>query len=590
MPEDNENKEEKKSSGKSRKFIAPPGGGGGRFGIGDVIRPDLGTTPDRVSTPLRSSQAQPGLGESIKVGQYSGKLLGSSPIFVGTGGYFPSAAIETQKAAADEQRADIAAKEQQLMQQQLDFEMPERPDLEDKRFQQRLNDKFHEEVEKSVQESKQRYGPRWASALKSEGTEIGRRFKQRMNNLDTVAANFDQFTKLASKIEEDRRTTKEKLYSEETHQILDQFKRKVGAFEGGRLVNLAKAQNLLESSVNLDNYLNDSGIIDDLSANVTQTLQDVEGAPFGSKERQKIVANNVNELAERQSTRLKENQFKYDENVSKEDIKNRIIDSMEGKYEESIAQTYEPDEGYAATGDAPTPEDVSLGYDKKMFEGGTSWVSPSGSSDVWDSKDTPISEKNIVAPVQGAPEESITGADVAVSVGGNANSDDLRRWGQHMSGQVTGYVRDQEKGKDYMEMKADLPADDATLSAAKDIEKKTREISDLRMMMQGADESRVGQIRSAIDSKKDVIRRLKREGNFKSSTVYLNMDGDHYAEQYSRRPNVMKKWISEWNMKLSPEVQQAIGAPDSVTGNELVNEYDVSWDRVIEMLEKRAIE
>ncbi|PHS03994.1 MAG: hypothetical protein COA88_14680 [Kordia sp.] len=237
-------------------FLDPEDEGASPEDLASVERLIAGQTPSGLLGDPGTSSLFPGLNQPIQVGQQSGSIIGSQPIFVSRGGPAPVGVIAgRQKALEDAAQKKAAA--------QKPFDIRKGPIVEDARFQKTLNTLFESNRETYVQKAKDQYGENWQTALMSQETKLGREFVDAMSGLDVLAREGDQIVALFAEVDEAKKSG-DLILADETLELFNEFETLSGDLEGGditKLVNLKDRLNLLKGSISLDKHLNKNSFI-----------------------------------------------------------------------------------------------------------------------------------------------------------------------------------------------------------------------------------------------------------------------------------------------------------------------------------------
>ena len=210
----------------------------------------------------------PGLHEPLRVGGTSGQMTGSRDIFVGGGAYVPFAALERRKQAQQDAALKRAA--------DLKSFKLQKPKLsKDPRFNRNLVSTANDFTSIFIGEAEKQYGSREAAmrALTDPTTKIGREFIQQMDNLEILAGEVDQVVDASAKIDKAIETG-DRYISPITRQRNQEFKKLLGKFEGGDAFGAASFRdklNELQTSIGLDAFIKDQGILSNIDAVILQT-------------------------------------------------------------------------------------------------------------------------------------------------------------------------------------------------------------------------------------------------------------------------------------------------------------------------------
>lgn len=294
--------------------------------------------PDKPSTTaLAESTYYPGINDPILKGMSSSKTLGSQPIFVRSGGFFPFGVLDARKKALQD-----AAKER--AKQLRAFDLPKKPLTKDPRFQETLNQNFDRDLQSVISEAKSVYGDKALWALQNDKTNpYSMKLRTMLDNYDVLARETDQVTNMIAEIKKGI-TDKTMAYSPETKTLVDDYEKLINQFEGGKVdVDLRKNLNALKGSQAIDVYLN-KYVFPDLEAEVNQAWGqfknegDLNVARSGKTSTYKKIARNRAKL-------LKETEFKDQSWLTEDDIYNRIISTKGDKFEQDIRSSSNPDAG-----------------------------------------------------------------------------------------------------------------------------------------------------------------------------------------------------------------------------------------------------
>lgn len=249
--------------------------------ITDVTMARMGQGPSAADLAFVQNQAQaaipgtaignlgqqaffPGANQPINVGTVGGQIIGQQPIFVQSGGLFPSGVVEQRK-----KNIEDAAKAQA----KPPFDAPKGPTVKDPRFQQSLNDTVSRTQDDFIARAQTQFGDDWQIALRSQDTALGREFLNAMDNLDVLARESDQVIDLFAEVDEGL-DTGDLFFSDETLALRDQFEQLTGEFDSGNVGNLANFRtelNKLQGSLDLDKFLNDRNLLKTIKGRLVET-------------------------------------------------------------------------------------------------------------------------------------------------------------------------------------------------------------------------------------------------------------------------------------------------------------------------------
>ena len=203
-----------------------------------------------------SAQLFPGLNTPVQIGQTSGSIIGSQPIFAATGSVVPLGVVQQRQFALQQ----VAAKRAEELKP---FDIPKGPTVKDPRFQESLNRSVSDTQERFINRARQQFGKDAFVALRSPETKIGREFLQAMDNLDVLARESDQVVDLFAEVESGLESG-DLTFSDETLALKREFEQLTGSFEGGDIAGLGSLRNNLNElrgSLDLDKLLNDRGLL-----------------------------------------------------------------------------------------------------------------------------------------------------------------------------------------------------------------------------------------------------------------------------------------------------------------------------------------
>jgi len=209
----------------------------------------------------------PGMNKSIRVGGTSGQLTGGRDIFVAQGGLTPFAALERKKAAQQK-----AALERDKKLNQFKRATPKL--AENKFFNDNVLKKYHQTDEDFIERAKKEFGAGWQVALTSPETKIGREYANELDNLNTLVEQADQVTGLVAEVEKSIEKG-DQFVSDGTMELKRKYDQLVGDFsqKGGNIggANLKDLVDKLQTSANLDTYIKENNILDNIDAVILQT-------------------------------------------------------------------------------------------------------------------------------------------------------------------------------------------------------------------------------------------------------------------------------------------------------------------------------
>lgn len=210
----------------------------------------------------------PGINQPIRVGGYSGSIVGQNDLFAAGGNIFPTDVTLARRKKIEDAAAQEAARKAKP------FELRRAKELKDKRFQTGINDQARSLQEEYINKAKELFGENYREALQNpQETEIGRNFISKMDALDVMVSEGNQVTDLIAGIKAGTETG-EKFYTEDTLKLVDDFEQLVGDFENASPSELAGFRdklNKLNGYNSLDNYLNDNKHLTNLKGRIAQS-------------------------------------------------------------------------------------------------------------------------------------------------------------------------------------------------------------------------------------------------------------------------------------------------------------------------------
>jgi len=202
---------------------------------------------------------------SVNLGTYSGKVIGSVPIFGG------GMAVRIPFAAYANKRNELEAQARLQMQRlakPLDYTVP----TTDARYQQKFANTFLNSVNSFIDRAQKAYGNKAFRMLENPSTQIGKEYKQTLENFKAVGDDIKSLVSTAAEVDKSEKSgaylTPEayKLKNEILGGIADLDK------NGYSSVNIAEKQSKLKTHMNL------SQILDKEWNNIKQDLQSTYNA------------------------------------------------------------------------------------------------------------------------------------------------------------------------------------------------------------------------------------------------------------------------------------------------------------------------
>lgn len=274
----------------------------------------------------------PGINKPIQVGQTSGQLTGTRPIFVAQGGLTPFAALERKKAAQQKAAAD--------RQKKLSRFKTTQPKLsKDPRFNDNILRRNASHDEEFIARAKQQFGANWQVALTSPETKIGREFIQGKANLDLLAGKIDQIVDLNAEIEKAKEEG-DQFVSDATLQIHDNFKTLSGQFDqaGGNLgaADLGGMLDKLQTSQTLDQFVKDNNILSNIEGEIFKTAG-IDDSRFDQFRETTRFTQDFEQGVLTQAKRIKQNvSFRNRADLTEEGIA-EILRNLKGKVDKRTA-------------------------------------------------------------------------------------------------------------------------------------------------------------------------------------------------------------------------------------------------------------
>ena len=216
---------------------------------------------------LGGNALYPGAGFDINVGTYGGQVVGSNPIFVPGGNIMAIDPVLARRKALDD-----AARLRASSIKPFTYKEPYR--LKDARFQRSLSDQTEAFATQKIREAQQKYGKDFGVVLSDQSTPEGREFLQGMANYETLGRNFDQITDLMAGIEQGLQD-KDKVYTEDTKKLFNDFKTLAGNFAQGDVdgsVDLAGMYDKLRGMRSFEDYIQTDGFLKDFQGRINQSF------------------------------------------------------------------------------------------------------------------------------------------------------------------------------------------------------------------------------------------------------------------------------------------------------------------------------
>jgi hypothetical protein len=219
----------------------------------DIVNQIAASETANINPSLTNQDLFPGANQPLAAGQSSTRSLGSRPIFGSGATLLPINALEKREQAR--QRA-AAVRANQLR----SFEIGQAPDLNNPRFQKKFNQSFMNMNNDFIKEAKNVHGDKWDIALKSDATDIGRRYKLQMANFETVAKHGNQITDRAAEIIEGAEAGDLNV-SGESMKLAREIAFRMGRLGEAEVGDILGMANQLEASVDLDKLIKENDLL-----------------------------------------------------------------------------------------------------------------------------------------------------------------------------------------------------------------------------------------------------------------------------------------------------------------------------------------
>lgn len=248
-----------------------------------------------------ASTLMPGLNQPINVGSYGGSLIGSNPIFVPTGDVY-GYDVDLARRKAEE---DARIKQQQAEAAVGTKWKPLVPqELTDKRFQQSVVTEANSITNDFLKQAQDVYGADYKYVLDNpQMFDIGREYTRKMAALDLVVSRGNDITKELAAMRESI-DKGEKIYSDETLGLLNEYESLMGDFASGdknALLKLEGTLDKIQGGKALDNYLHEYGVISNIKGQILGGTgikeSDFQGYAKLSTSDKEIFDNNIDNLA-----------------------------------------------------------------------------------------------------------------------------------------------------------------------------------------------------------------------------------------------------------------------------------------------------
>jgi hypothetical protein len=223
-------------------------------------------TPQSVSVQ-ESGDLYPGINQPINVGTYSGSIVGNNPIFVPTGDILARDPIIARRKALDDAARKRAA----------DIKPYERgvaPTTVDPHYNKQVYAEFNASQDDIIKRAQKQYGKDFRIILEDKNTKLGREMANLTANTNFMVKEVDAITDMISAM--DKGLLDKTIHlSKSQRKTYNEYKAKIGNFSDLTSLkesNLPEIHQKMRASVDLNDYFNKSGVMDDLKASVTQTF------------------------------------------------------------------------------------------------------------------------------------------------------------------------------------------------------------------------------------------------------------------------------------------------------------------------------
>jgi hypothetical protein len=338
----------------------------------DLMKQIEASLPNPALERMDRTEYMPGIDDPILKGTYSGKAIGSNPIFVRSGGYIPFNLLDARDRALN---AAATAKADKLSK----FDLRKPPVTKDPRFTENVQDMFYNKVNDYVSQAKKLYGDKWAPMLQDPKSMLGRKFAQELDNVDIIAKETDQITDIITKMDADILEGKG-TYSAQTMDYYHKYKDLMGEFMNGNASeSIRKQMNVLVGNMSVDEKLNKQ-ILPQLERKVNEAY-----GKWGSqgtfdeiyKNRHETIREGAKEIAKQ--LKQEGGQYYNVDWVSEKMLEDRLISMMPDITEKDLKTQGRPS-GYGSGYDLKPGEIFKTPYTEVSFTGdnGTTKVSASG--------------------------------------------------------------------------------------------------------------------------------------------------------------------------------------------------------------------
>ena len=273
----------------------------------------------------------PSANQPILRGSGSTQTLGSTPIFVANQGLTPLGILDKKDKALEVART-------KRNQRRAKVKLGEADKLNNANYQESFDKEFIANKERFISVAKDLAGKDFMLLLGDKNTELGSRFHQSLRDFTTIKRRADEFTDKAANIMA-KKESADVSVSDKTYNIVKEVQ--TGGYLDGSASGLGGKLNELESSINIDKYLNDK-IFPFLEPLESKKLRGI----ITDKEYQEEVASHyknvnkqANEIAKR--AKAKGGAFEFD-NLTTEEIIRDAIKQRIGNFSSSTEEVKPP--------------------------------------------------------------------------------------------------------------------------------------------------------------------------------------------------------------------------------------------------------
>lgn len=208
----------------------------------------------------------PGMNQPINVGTYSGSIVGNNPIFVPTGDILARDPILARRKAIDDaaraRAADIKP-----------YERSTAPTTVDPYYNKQVYSEFTAAQDDIIKRAQKQYGKDFRIILEDKNTKLGKEMANLSANTNFMVKDIDAITNMISSM--DKGLLDKTIHlSKSQRKTYNEYKAKIGNFSdltSLQEANLPEMHEKMRASIDLNDYFNNSGVMDDLQASVDQT-------------------------------------------------------------------------------------------------------------------------------------------------------------------------------------------------------------------------------------------------------------------------------------------------------------------------------